>query len=59
MTKQFISCIVKERVATILGSSGFMSILTGRSQVQKTGSDKWMALIPIKRNGEFSVHLYL
>ena len=37
---EFVSHIVKERVAAILGSSVFMSILIDRSQVQKAGSDK-------------------
>ena len=36
----YIANAVKERVAGILGSSNFLSILTDGSQVCKTGSDK-------------------
>ena len=60
--REFISYTanaVKERVAAILGSSDFLSILTDGSQAQKKGSDKEMELICTERNDEFSVHLYL
>ena len=60
--REFISYIahaVKERVAAILGSSDFLSILTDGSQARKTGCDKEMVLVRTKRNSEFSVHLYL
>ena len=57
--QEFISYIadaVKERVVAFLASSDFMSILTDRSQAQKTGIDKEMILIRTERNGEFFVH---
>ena len=57
--REFISYIadaVKERVVAFLASSDFMSILTDRSQAQKTGIDKEMILICTERNGEFFVH---
>ena len=57
--QEFISYIadaVKERVVAFLTSSDFMSILTDRSQAQKTGIDKEMILIRTERNGEFFVH---
>ena len=59
--REFISYIanaVKERVAAILGSLGFLSIPSDRSQAWKTDSDKEMVLVRTERNGEFSVHLY-
>ena len=59
---EFISYIanaVKERVAAILGSLDFLSMLTDESQAQKTGTDKEMVLLCTERNSEFSVHLHL
>ena len=60
--QKFISCIanaVKKRVAAILGSSDFLSLLTDKSQGRNTASDKEMVLICTERNSEFSIHLYL
>ena len=52
--QEFISYIteaITEKVAIILASAHFMSILADGSQARKTGSNKEMVLVRTLRNG--------
>ena len=42
---------IEEKVAVIMASSHFFSLLSDRSQARKTGSDKELVLIRIERGG--------
>ena len=52
--KEFVHCIseaIVEKVAVILASSNFMSVLSNGSQARKTGSEKDLILTRIERGG--------
>ena len=46
-----IAGAITKKVAIILASAHFVSVLTHGSQTRKTGSDKEMVLVRTQRNG--------